>query len=94
MYYLRALAYKDVYLALATGIRVRSCNLNWNKIATLLILLPPAEEQEEIAAYLDIECSQIDAAIAAKRGIIDELKAYKKSLVYEYVTGKREVPCQ
>ncbi|WP_278590872.1 restriction endonuclease subunit S [Olsenella uli] len=94
MYYLRALAYKDVYLALATGIRVRSCNLNWNKIATLLILLPPAEEQEEIAAYLDIECSRIDAAIAAKRSIIDELKAYKKSLVYEYVTGKREMPCQ
>ena len=94
MYYLRALAYKDVYLALATGIRVRSCNLNWNKIATLLILLPPAEEQEEIAAYLDIECSRIDAAIAAKRSIIDGLKAYKKSLVYEYVTGKREIPCQ
>lgn len=67
---------------------------SWKAIKRHLIPIPPIEEQIAIAGYLDEKCAQIDAAIAAKRGIIDELKAYKKSLVYEYVTGKRELSCQ
>lgn len=54
--------------------------------------VPPKDEQDEIADYLDIKCSEIDALIADKkrqRGILTE---YKKSLIYEYVTGKKEVP--
>ena len=54
--------------------------------------VPPKDEQDEIADYLDIKCSEIDALIADKkrqRGILAE---YKKSLIYEYVTGKKEVP--
>lgn len=54
--------------------------------------VPPKDEQDEIADYLDIKCSEIDAIIADKkrqRGILAE---YKKSLIYEYVTGKKEVP--
>lgn len=53
---------------------------------------PPLEEQQQIADYLDTKCSEIDAIIADKkrqRGILAE---YKKSLIYEYVTGKKEVP--
>lgn len=53
---------------------------------------PPLEEQQQIADYLDSKCSEIDAIIADKkrqRGILAE---YKKSLIYEYVTGKKEVP--
>lgn len=53
---------------------------------------PPLEEQQQIADFLDTKCSEIDAIIAAKkrqRGILAE---YKKSLIYEYVTGKKEVP--
>ncbi len=53
---------------------------------------PPLEEQQQIADYLDTKCSEIDAIIADKkrqRGILTE---YKKSLIYEYVTGKKEVP--
>lgn len=53
---------------------------------------PPLEEQQQIADYLDSKCSEIDAIIADKkrqRGILTE---YKKSLIYEYVTGKKEVP--
>lgn len=73
---------------------VRMPRTSWKAIKRHLIPIPPIEEQIAIAGYLDEKCAQIDAAIAAKRGIIDELKAYKKSLVYEYVTGKREVPCQ
>lgn len=54
--------------------------------------VPPKDEQDEIADYLDSKCSEIDAIIADKkrqRGILAE---YKKSLIYEYVTGKKEVP--
>lgn len=54
--------------------------------------VPPKDEQDEIADYLDTKCSEIDAIIADKkrqRGILAE---YKKSLIYEYVTGKKEVP--
>lgn len=53
---------------------------------------PPLEEQQQIADFLDSKCSEIDAIIADKkrqRGILTE---YKKSLIYEYVTGKKEVP--
>ena len=53
---------------------------------------PRLEEQQEIAAYLDKKCSEIDSLIASKEKFITELESYKKSLVYEYVTGKKEVP--
>ena len=49
-------------------------------------------EQHEIADYLDSKCSSIDALISKKEQFITELSAYKKSLIYEYVTGKKEVP--
>ena len=45
MYYLRSMAYNNVFLALSTGIRVRSCDLKWNKLADLLYLVPPIVEQ-------------------------------------------------
>ncbi len=52
---------------------------------------PPYEEQQEIAEYLDKKCTEIDNLISSKEAIISELEAYKKSLIYEYVTGKKEV---
>lgn len=91
MYYLRSLAYKEVFSSLATGIRVRSCNLNWPKLAEIEILLPPIMDQKNIASFLDSKSKKIDSAIEAKRVIIEELKAYKKSLIYEVVTGKRGI---
>lgn len=48
-------------------------------------------EQREIADYLDKKCADIDTAIAKKEALIEKLAAYKKSLIYECVTGKREV---
>lgn len=53
---------------------------------------PPLEEQQQIADYLDSKCSEIDAIIADKKRQRDILAEYKKSLIYEYVTGKKEVP--
>ena len=54
-------------------------------------IAPPADEQKEIAAYLDILCGQIDSIIADKKKQLDVLDSYKKSIIYEYVTGKKEV---
>jgi type I restriction enzyme S subunit len=54
--------------------------------------LPPIEEQQEIADYLDKKCTAIDTLISKKEQFLTELENYKKSLIYEYVTGKKEVP--
>lgn len=91
MYYLRSLAFRDIFLALSTGIRVRSCDLRWNKLSVLPILLPPIKEQDEIATYIDKKIKEIDKLISIKQRKIEKLIDYKKSIVYEYVTGKKEV---
>lgn len=91
MYYLRNLAYRDIFLALSTGIRVRSCDLRWNKLSVLPFVVPPHKEQEEIIEYLNNKCNQIDKLIEIKQSKIAKLNEYKKSLIYEYVTGKKEV---
>ena len=55
------------------------------------MLIPSVNEQQEIAAYLDTKCTEIDRIIEKKEQLIDELGSYKKSLIYEYVTGKKEI---
>ena len=55
------------------------------------IALPPIGYQIQIADYLDTKCSEIDALIKSKEKLIEELTSYRKSLIYEYVTGKKEV---
>lgn len=92
MYYLRSMAYSDVFLALATGIRVRSCDLRWNKLSELSYPVPPMNEQNAIVEYIDDVITKTDAVIADKKEQLDTLAAYKKSLIFEYVTGKKEVP--
>ena len=92
MYYLRSMAYSDVFLALATGIRVRSCDLRWNKLAELSYPVPPLEEQEAIVEHIDNVIAKADAVIADKKAQLETLEEYKKSLIFEYVTGKKEVP--
>ena len=91
MYYLRNMAYGNVFLALSTGIRVRSCDLSWKKLGEIRIVLPTIDEQIKIANYLDSKCAAIDQAITDKTQQIETLKAYKSSLIYEYVTGKKQV---
>lgn len=92
MYYLRSMAYSDVFLALATGIRVRSCDLRWNKLAELMYPVPPIEEQEKIVEHIDSVIKKTDEVIADKKEQLETIEEYKKSLIYEYVTGKKEVP--
>lgn len=91
MYYLRSMAYSDVFMALSTGIRVRSCDLRWNKLAELWYPIPPLKEQEKIVTYIDETIQKANEIIADKQSQIETLESYKKSLIYEYVTGKKEV---
>lgn len=64
---------------------------NKTELREIRVPTPSLEEQQSIASYLDTKCAEIDALIAIKQAKIDELKDYKKSVIYEYVTGKKEV---
>lgn len=65
--------------------------MRYSNFAQIRLLNVPLCEQQEIADYLDKKCSEIDNLIAKKEQIVTELESYKKSLIYEYVTGKRAV---
>ncbi len=92
MYFLRNMAYRGVFIALATGIRVRTCDTNWAKLREIIYAIPPRDEQDKIAEYIDSKCAEIDSIIENKKAQLETIENYKKSLIYEYVTGKREVP--
>ncbi len=62
-----------------------------SKIVGFVLTIPPISEQKEVTAYLDEKCAAIDSLLVAKETLISELEAYKKSIIYEYVTGKQEV---
>jgi type I restriction enzyme S subunit len=70
---------------------VTRASLSQELLKKLPVLLPPIEEQQEIADYLDKKCSAIDKLISNKEKVIEKLTIYKKSLIYECVTGKREI---
>ena len=65
--------------------------LTTSNLSSIRITLPPKEEQQEISDFLDKECNSIDSVIAKKEKLIEKLEDYKKSLIYECVTGKRQV---
>lgn len=93
MYALRSMATNDVLMSFSEGIRVRSSDFrNFNKLGQFRIVVPPIDEQNDISSYLDAKCTELDAIIAQKQEQLSTLEAYKKSLIYEYVTGKKEVP--
>ena len=66
-------------------------NLSMENLGNFNIPSPIDSEQQAIADYLDEKCADIDSLIQTKQSKIDSLKEYKKSIIYEYVTGKREV---
>lgn len=74
---------------LSTG--ALQANLSRSAFEHLKVQFPPYSEQQEIVAYLDDKCEKIDALIARKQQYLTEIENYKKSLIYEYVTGKKEV---
>ena len=80
------MAYTEVFMALSTGIRVRTCDTNWKKLKSLDYLIPPADEQQCIADFLDAKCAEIDALTADIQTQIDTLEQYKRSVITETVT--------
>ena len=70
---------------------VTRASLGQNLLKNLPVLLPPLSEQERITSYLDKKCTEIDSIIEVKQKQLETLAEYRKSLIYEYVTGKKEV---
>lgn len=91
-YYYRLLYTFDImkgFYGMGDGVRQ---NLKYDgELCNLLVVKLPFEEQQQIAKYLDNKCSEIDKAIADKEQVIEKFTEYKKSLIYECVTGKRKV---
>lgn len=77
-----------VFYNMGSGVRQ---GLTYSEFSKLLVLNPNKIEQEQIVAYLDKKTATIDEVIAAKQKQLEILEEYKKSLIYEYVTGKKEV---
>ena len=78
-------------VGLVTENRVKMPKINQNELGAIMVTIPPQIEQETISKYLLEKCSSVDAVIDKKQGLIDKLDDYKKSLIYEVVTGKKEV---
>lgn len=72
-------------------VSVTRASLSQNLLGRLVVPLPPLDEQERIANYLDSKYSVVDRLIAGKRKQLETLRAQRQSLIYEYVTGKRRV---
>lgn len=90
-YLLRNETYKTEYRRLSTGLRVGQWDLNIDDFLHIPAILPPLPTQQRIADFLDRKCAEIDELIAIKQQKIGALKEYKKSVIFEYVTGKKEV---
>lgn len=76
------------FYGMGSGVRQ---GLTFEEIKKMEILVPPNDEQNDIADYLDKQSQMIEKLILKKKKLIEELDKYKKSLIYEYVTGKKEV---
>lgn len=93
-YYYKWLFKSEIYIRALQ----RTCNfirdgqdLRYSNFVQVPLFEPPLEEQKEIADYLNGKCAEIDKLIAKKEQLVKELEGYKRSLIYEVVTGKREV---
>ncbi|MGM9709969.1 MAG: restriction endonuclease subunit S, partial [Prevotella sp.] len=89
MYFLQSTAGQEQVSVLQTGGNREG--LSASAFGNFFITAPNSEEQHSIATYLDDKTSQIDSLISLKQEKIQELKDYKKSIIYEYVTGKKRV---
>ena len=88
-YYLQCNVFLNIIARLKNGMGVP--HLTQEAMKEIVIPLPPREEQEQIANFLDTECRKIDEIIELKNLLIIELEMYKRSLIFETVTGKRKV---
>ncbi len=93
VYYLKSLAYQEVYKLISNGVRGNTSDFrSWDKVKDIYICLPNTiKEEKQICDYLDNVIESVDKLIEYKKAQIEMLDEYKKSLIYEYVTGKKEV---
>lgn len=90
-YLLRVFPLVDEYASLSTGIRASRLRLYPTQFLSIKYPVPPLQEQRDIANWLNVNISHMDSLISEKQALISDLAAYKKSLIYELVTGKRRV---
>lgn len=90
-YLFHSTTYKNIFALKSNGITVGLQNLSNGNFYSVKILHPTLDEQIEIVKYLDKRTAEIDSLIAEKESLIKDLELYKKSLIYEVVTGKRRV---
>lgn len=88
-YLLHAYDIQKVFYNMGNGVRQ---GLNYSEFSKLMVIAPPIEEQTKIVEHLDSRCREINEIITEKKEQLVVLAEYKKSLIYEYVTGKKEVP--
>lgn len=88
-YLLHAFDVMKVFYNMGNGVRQ---GLNFSEFSRLIVFEPPIDEQNAIVKNLDDKCEQVDAIISDKKAQLETLDEYKKSLIFEYVTGKKEVP--
>lgn len=91
-YYLMSHIARSYYASIAVGTSTTMQNISQIEFGCMFFCVPEIEEQQAIADYLDAKCDEIAATIAEKQKQLTTLEEYKKSLIYEYVTGKKEVP--
>ena len=90
-YLLRITPLVQCYESMSTGIRASRLRLYPQQFLSIKFPVPPMTEQVEIVAYLDNKCTEMDTLITRKTALLEEMETYKKSVIYEYVTGKKEV---
>lgn len=90
-YQLKSWDYAKAFHNMGTGVRK---TLDFSELGKKYFVTPSIEEQSKIVAFLDSKCKEIEAIIAIKKQQLTVIDSYKKSLIYEYVTGKKEVPAQ
>lgn len=88
-YLLHSYDVQKVFYNMGNGVRQ---GLNYSEFSKLKLLVPSQHEQQQIADFLDEKVSQIQKLIRSKKGQIELLKEFKQSMIFEYVTGKRQVP--
>lgn len=94
VYYMQHLAFQGVYKLISNGVRGNTSDFrSWDKVRDIWIAIPKTrQEQEAICDYLDRQCNAVEEVISTKKQQLEVLATYKKSLIFEYVTGKKEVP--
>lgn len=91
IHHLFRIVYPNEFKRISGGIREGQWDLSANLFKNTFMTIPPLNEQNQIVDYLDKKTKLIDDSIAIKQKQLETLEEYKKSLIYEYVTGKKEV---